>query len=156
MYQPVDFTTPQIILAVAVILTVFSIPLGMHALYRLRKYRKDTENSRTYVRRRDIAIESSLAGIGLLMVLLCVVIAAVGWKSSAANLVANVQTRYVVTDVSMTLWNGSTAKVDLTDANGVRGYGIDVSFDALGLPVLRDLAASEDGHHAVKLALNPR
>ncbi|MET0978293.1 MAG: hypothetical protein ABWX63_05700 [Paeniglutamicibacter terrestris] len=156
MYQPVDFATPQIILAVAVILTVFAIPLGMHALYRLRKYRKDTENSRTYVRRRDIAIESSLAGIGLLMVLLCVVIAAVGWKSSAANLVANVQTRYVVTDVSMTLWNGSTAKVDLTDANGVRGYGIDVSFDAVGLPVLGEPAASEDGHHTVKLALNLR
>lgn len=156
MYQPVDFATPQIILAVAVILTVFAFPLGMHALYRIRKYRKDTENSRTYVRRRDIGIESGLAGIGLMMVLLCVVIAGVGWKSSAANLVANVQTRYVVTDVSMTLWNGSTAKVDLTDANGIRGYGIDVSFDALGLPVLGDLTASEDGHHAVKLALNHR
>lgn len=156
MYQPIDFVTPQILLAVAVILTVFAVPLGVHALYRLRKYRKDTENSRTYVRRRDIGIESGLAGFGLLLVLLCVVIAAVGWTSSAANLVANVQTRYMVTDVSMTLWNGSTAKVDLTDANGIRGYGVDVSFDALGIPVLGDLAASEDGHHAVKLTLTQR
>ena len=156
MYQPVDFATPQIQLAVAGILAVFAIPMGIHALVRWRKFRKDPAQQQTYARRRDVGIESAVAAFGIIGALVFAGMFSIGWKQSEKHLEANVETRYVVSDVVMTSWNGSTALVDLVDANGVAATGIEVSFDAVGAPVLRDAAFGLDPKHAVEHALDLR
>jgi hypothetical protein len=156
MYQPVDFASPQIHLAVAGIIVVFAIPMGIHALVRWRKFRKDPPQQQTYARRRDVGIESGVAALGIIAALVFTGMFGAGWKQSEKNLVANVETRYVVSDVVMTGWNGSAALVDLVDANGVAATGIEVSFDAVGAPVLRDAAFGLDPKHAVEHALELR
>src|SRR6185312_8034259 len=135
MYQPVDFASPQIHLAVAGIIVVFAIPMGIHALERWRKFRKDPPQQQTYARRRDMGIESGVAALGIIAALVLTGMFGAGWKQSEKNLVAN---------VVMTGWNGSAALVDLVDANGVSATGIEVSFDAVGAPVLRDAAFGLD------------
>lgn len=156
MYQPVDFATPQLYLAVAGVLAVFALPMGIHALLRFRKYRKSNPSSRNWALRRDMGIESGLAAVGLIGALVCVGAFGLGWKQSANNLVENIQTRYIVSDVVMTSWNGSSATVDLTDGNGRRAKGIEVSFDAVGAPLLRDAEYGLDPKHAVEHSLEQR
>ncbi|MDO5744529.1 MAG: hypothetical protein Q4P23_08665, partial [Micrococcaceae bacterium] len=113
MYQPVDFATPQLYLAVAGVLAVFALPMGIHALLRRRKYRRSSPSSHSWAQRRDIGIESGIAALGLIGALVCVGVFGLGWKQSASNLVANIEARYAVSDVAMTNWNGSSATVDL-------------------------------------------
>ncbi|WP_146755199.1 hypothetical protein [Arthrobacter sp. AQ5-05] len=156
MYQPVDFATPQIHLAVAGIIAVFAIPMGIHALVRWRKFRKDPAQQQTYARRRDVGIESGVAALGIIAALVFTGMFGSGWKQSERNLVANIETRYVASDVVMTSWNGSAALADLVDANGVAATGIEVSFDAAGAPVLRDAAFALDPKHAEEHALDLR
>ncbi|MBV1780554.1 hypothetical protein KRR55_15670 [Paeniglutamicibacter sp. ABSL32-1] len=156
MNQPVDFATPQLYLAAAVILAVFAVPLAIHAYFRRRKFRRDTENLRTFARRRDIGVESGVAAAGIIAALVCAGVFGLGWKQSANNLVANVENRYAVTDVVMTSWNGSWATVDLKDGKGLAATGIEVSFDAVGTPVLRDPAFALDPRHAVDHSLELR
>lgn len=156
MYQSVDFGTPLLYLAVAGVIVVFAIPLGIHALLRWRGYRKDSETRRTYVRRRDIGIETGVSGAGIIVALAFVAVCAVGWNQSEKNLVANIESRYEVSDVRLASWNGSWATVELLDGNGVVAPGIEVSFDAVGAPVLRDVAFELDPKHAVEHSLELR
>ncbi|GAA5228307.1 hypothetical protein [Paeniglutamicibacter antarcticus] len=156
MYQPVDFVTPQLYLAVAGVLAVFALPMGIHALLRWRKYRKDNSSSQNWAQRRDLGIESGIAALGLIGALICVGAFGLGWKQSANNLVANIETRYAVSDVAMTKWNGSSATVDLTDGTGLPAKGIEVSFNAVGAPLLRDVEYGLDPQHAVEHSLELR
>lgn len=156
MYQPVDFGTPQLYLAVAAIIVVFAIPIGIHVLIRWRRYRKDSDTLKTYVRHRDMVIEAGVAGVGLIVALVLTGVFAVGWSTSEKNLVANVESRYAVSEVQMGSWNGSWATIDLIDGNGVPASGIEVSFDAGGGPVLRDVAFGLDPKHAVEHSLELR
>lgn len=156
MYQPVDFATPQIQLAVAGIIVVFALPMGIHALVCWRRFRKDPPQQQTYARRRDVGIEAGVAVLGIITALVFTGMFSIGWKQSERNLEANIETRYTVSDVVMTSWNGSSALVDLVDANGVGATGIEVSFDAVGAPVLRDAAFGLDPKHAVEHALDLR
>ena len=156
MYQPVDFGTSLLYLAVAGVIVVFVIPIGIHALFRWHGYRKDSETRRTYARRRDIGIEAGVAGAGIIVALAFVAVCAVDWKQSEKNLVANIESRYEVSDVQLASWNGSWATVKLLDGNGVFAPGIEVSFDAVGAPVLRDVAFALDPKHAVEHSLELR
>lgn len=156
MYQPVDFGTPQIYLAVAVILAMFAVPIGIHALIRRRRFLKDPATLQTFARRRDLAVESGVAALGLALAVVCIFVAGIGWKESERHLVANVETRYAVTNVAMTSWNGSWATVDLTDGNGIEATGIEVSFDAEGAPVLRDPNFDLDPKNTVEHKLDLR
>lgn len=156
MYQPVDFATPQLYLAVAGVLAVFALPMGIHALLRRRKYRRSSPASRSWPQRRDIGIESGIAVLGLIGALVCVGLFGLGWKQSASNLVANIEARYAVSDVAMTNWNGSSATVDLIDGKGLLAKGIEVSFNAVGAPVLRDVEYGLDPKHAVEHSLELR
>ena len=156
MYQPVYFATPQLQLAGAVVIAVFAIPMGIHALVRWRRFRKAPAQQQTFVRRRDVRIESGVAAAGIITALVFTGMFGLGWKQSQKNLEANVETRYAVSEVEMTSWSGSAVLVDLTDANGIAATRIEVSFDAVGAPVLRDAAFGLDPKNAVEHALDLR
>ena len=136
------------------IIVVFALPMGIHALVCWRRFRKDPPQQQAYARRRDVGIESGVAALGIITALVFTGMFGNGWKQSEKNLVVNIETRYVVSDVVMTSWNGSSGLVDLVDANGVAATGIEVSFDAVGAPLLRDAAFGLDPKHAVEHTLD--
>lgn len=126
MYLPVDFLTPLLFVAAAVIFTLFAVPLGLGALVRWKKFRADADGLQTYARRRDLRIQSGVAIVGLALVLAASITAAIGWNESSRNLSANVEARYDVSDVAMTSWNGTWAEVDLVDGKGRPASGMEV------------------------------
>lgn len=128
MYLPVDFVTPLLYVAAAGIVAVFAIPLGISALVRWKRFRADADGLQTYARRRDLQVQSGVAVCGTVLVFAALIVAAVGWNESSRNLSANVETRYDVSDVAMTSWNGTWAEVDLVDGKGRPASGIEVMF----------------------------
>lgn len=140
MYLPIDFLTPLLYVAGAVICAVFAIPLGISALVRWKKFRADADGLQTYARRKDLQVQSGVAIFGLVLVLAASITAAVGWNESTRNLGTNVEARYDVSDVTMTSWNGTWAVVDLVDGRGRPASGIEVLVGPEHEPELLDPA----------------
>ena len=137
MYLPVDFLTPLIFIAVAGILVLFGIPLGISALVRRKKFGTLADGLQTYARRRDLRIQSGISIGCFVLALAAAVTAVAGWNNSSKNLAANVETRYNVSNVTMLSWNGSWAVVDLIDSNGRPVNGVDVVLNDGSEPMLQ-------------------
>ena len=156
MYLPVDFYTPLLYLAVVGILLVFSLPLGISAFFRRRKFLADAPGLQTYARRRDLRIQ---AGISMGLAVLAIaagVTALIGWQQSMNNLVSNIQTRYAVTDVKITNWNGTWAQANLVSDDGVKHQDLSVYTGEFNVPILQSSMAGKDQQTAQELGINLR
>lgn len=129
MYLPVDFLKPMIYLAIAGILILFAIPLGINVLVGRKKFAALADGLQTYARRRDLRIQTGVSIACIVFAAAAIATAASGWNHSSKNLTANIETRYNVSDVNMLSWNGSWAVVDLINSNGQPVNGVDVVFD---------------------------
>lgn len=147
MYLPVNFLTPLVLVAVAGIVFLFAIPLGISVLVRWKKFGTDPDSLQTYARRRDLRIQSGLAIASLVLAPAALVAAAATWHDSRSNLATNVEARYNVSDVKMTSWNGSWAVVDLVDGTGLPVSGMDVVINDGYEPTLQiPKSVSESGN----------
>lgn len=156
MYLPVDFHTPLLYLAVVGILLVFALPLGISAFFRWRTFRADANGLQTYARRRDLRIQSGLS-IGLVVLAIASAFTAlIGWQKSTNNLVSNVETRYAVTDVRVTNWNGTWAQVDLVTDDGVKHDDLSAYTGDFYAPILQGTMAGNSQLSAEELGIKLR
>lgn len=156
MYLPVDFYTPLLYLAVVGILLVFALPLGISALFRWRKFRADADGLQTYARRKDLRIQSGLSISLVVLALAAATTALFGWQKSTNNLVSNVETRYAVTDVRVTNWNGTWAQVDLVSDDGVKHDDLSVYIGDFYAPLLQSTMAGKSQLNAEELGIKLR
>lgn len=156
MYLPVDFHTPLIYLAVVGILLIFALPLGISAFFRRRKFLADAPGLQTYARRRDLRIQAGLS-IGLVVLAIAAGITAlVGWQQSTNNLVRNIETKYAVTDVEVTNWNGSWAQVTLVSDDGVTHDDLSVYTVDFNVPLIQSSLSGKDQLTAEELGIKLR
>lgn len=136
MYLPVDLFTPLLYVAGAGILFLFAIPLGISAFFRWRKFNADADGLQTYVRRRDLRIQTGVSIGCLVLTIAALVTSLIGWQQSIGNLVTNIETKYAVQDVKVTGWNGTWAQVDLVSDDGTIHTNLSVSINDIDEPLL--------------------
>ncbi|GAA3692098.1 hypothetical protein GCM10022377_00530 [Zhihengliuella alba] len=119
MFTDVDYMTPMVLLACAVIVGLFGVPLLVHALFRWRVFKRAPEPLQTYARRRGLRVES-LLGAALIVAGAALAAAGMAGLGRAEDaVVGNVlRAEPEVAAVEDYTWTGSHALVDLRMQDG--------------------------------------
>lgn len=138
-FAEVDFFSAFIYLGVAGILLVFSVPLLMHGAFRRHKFSKLSQGYQTYQTRASIRNEL-IVGWAILAAMLGFLLASYfTYTTSAQNLHDNIQQQYQPTELSVGVWNGSWATVDLQLPDGTRFTDSIVTLRAGYEPFIEDV-----------------
>lgn len=145
MYTQVDYLTPMLQLAAAVVCALVGLPLTVHVLLRWRRYRRDARGLRTYQRRSSLRVQASVAGVFLAAALITGGLGWAGLGTAQDSLIANIQRAYPeVRSVEAYLWTGHDAVVDLVMQDGSRYSDVRVGVRESGEPVIDLNGPSDD------------
>lgn len=145
MYLDVDYLTPMLQLAVALLCLLAALPLCLHALARWIRFRREAEGRRTYALLSSIRIEAVVGGALVAATAVFAGLGFTGLATAGENLRTNIHRAYPeVESIESYAWNGSTAVVDVVMVSGERHDGRHVEILDDGAPLL-DLPRDDAG-----------
>ncbi|WP_309082028.1 hypothetical protein [Zhihengliuella sp.] len=145
MFTEVDYFTPMVLLACAVIVGLFGVPLVVHALFRWRAFRRDSESLQTYARRRSLGVESGLGAVLLLGGAALAVAGLMGLSRAEDAVVANIlRADPSIGAVEDYRWTGAHALVDLRLTDGSVHEDVRVVIEDDGRPVIEGVPGSAE------------
>ncbi|GHD08838.1 hypothetical protein [Zhihengliuella salsuginis] len=145
MYLDVDYFTPMIFIAVALVCLLAALPLVLHALGRWLRFRRGRPGYRTYAHKRSIRTEAIVGGVLIVATAALAGSGVAGLATARENFQANILRAYPeVESIEAYAWNGSWATVDVVMTSGERHTGRQATVLEDGSPRL-DLPETSGG-----------
>lgn len=134
----VDFTTPLVMLCLAVIFFLLGIPLLFHGLVRRRKFARLRDGEQTYALRSSIRTELLSSALGAFLVIVCLIVGVAGYGRAMNNLQANIEREFSPTQLDIHFWTGSSAITTMELPDGRLFDPATISVEADYRPVINE------------------